>query len=488
MGLGWGHGMDIGEILIGRGYVTLDDLAAARERQKHENGRLGENLVAMGRLSEERLAAVLRDTPRSPMTVAETEIPSANLMSLMLKFMHVEGCELVDELASRMRLANTVVQELMDEATQRHFVQSGGAVTRLGHSAAIRHLLSDRGRALALQALHQSLYVGPAPVSFASYKAQILRQPLINESLTPEQLRTAFADLVIGEEYVRKLLPAINAGRATLLYGPPGSGKTTVATRMASLFKDVIYVPYAVDIDGQTVKLFDERLHVRAVPDGTAAPGTMKGGLRHGAFDSRWVACRRPVAIAGGEVSLEMLELQYDADTKFYDAPLHMKALNGVLLIDDFGRQLVSPKILLNRLIVPMESRVDYLKTKTGKTFPIPFDGALIFSTNMSPTELMDHAFLRRIAYKIRFHPPSLEEFREIFENEAARHGLVLTEEIIDEVIGRLTANGLNLAHFQPRFVCEHVVEECRAFALPPGLTRERVAQALGNLYVELEA
>jgi predicted ATPase with chaperone activity len=482
-----GDHMNIGEILIGRGYVTLEDLSAARERQKYETGRLGENLVAMGLLSEEQLASVLRDTPRSPMNVAETEIPPANLMNLLLKFMHVEGCELVDDLAGRMRIPNNVVQELMDEATQRHFVQSGGAITRFGHGTAIRHILSERGRALALQSLNQSLYVGPVPVSFSAYKAQIVKQPLAHETLSETALRDALRDLVIGEDYVEKLLPAINAGRATLLFGPPGSGKTTIAKRMASLYKDVIYVPFAVDIDGQIVKVFDERLHVRAVSADTAIPGSTKGGVRHGIFDARWVACRRPVTITGGELSLQMLELQYDPDTKFYDAPLHMKALNGVLLIDDFGRQLVSPKVLLNRLIVPMEEGIDYLKTKTGKTFPIPFDGTLIFSTNMSPTELMDHAFLRRIAYKIKFHPPNIAQFREIFEAEAKLSNLALTNEIFEEVVRRLTAGGFSLAHFQPRFICEHVIESCRAFDLPNRMTKDLVIKALSNLYVELE-
>ena len=479
--------MNIGEILVGRGYVSLEDLAAARERQKYEAGRLGENLVAMGLLSEEQLASVLSDTPRSPLNVAETEIPPANLMNLLLKFMHVEGCELVDDIAGRMRIPNNVVQELMDEATQRHFVQSGGAVTRFGQGTSIRHILSERGRALALQALNQSLYVGPVPVSFSAFKAQIVKQPLSHESLSAAALRATLSDLVISEDYVEKLLPAINAGRATLLYGPPGSGKTTIAKRMASLYKDVIYVPFAVDIDGQIVKVFDERLHVRAVSTDTAVPGSAKGGLRHGVFDARWVACRRPVTITGGELSLEMLELQYDSDTKFYDAPLHMKALNGVLLIDDFGRQLISPKVLLNRLIVPMENGIDYLKTKTGKTFPIPFDGTLIFSTNMSPTELMDHAFLRRIAYKIKFHPPNVAEFRKIFDAEARQSGLVLSDEIFNDVVARLTAGGFSLAHFQPRFICEHVVEACRAFNLPNKMTADLVANALANLYVELE-
>ena len=182
-----------------------------------------------------------------------------------------------------------------------------------------------------------------------------------------------------------------------------------------------------------------------------------------------------------------MLELQYDSDTKFYDAPLHMKALNGVLLIDDFGRQLVSPKILLNRLIVPMENGIDYLKTKTGKTFPIPFDGTLIFSTNMSPTDLMDHAFLRRIAYKIKFHPPNVTEFRRIFESEAKLSGLTLTDEIFNGVVTRLTSGGFSLAHFQPRFVCEHVLDACRAFNTQNEMTPDLVAKALANLYVELE-
>jgi hypothetical protein len=321
-----------------------------------------------------------------------------------------------------------------------------------------------------------------------AYQEQIQRQSISNEMLDADTLRKGFGGLVVPEHYLRKLLPAINAGRTVLLFGPPGNGKTTLATRVASLFKDVVYIPYAVEVAGQIIKIFDAGLHKPLVSEADAATLSGKGGLQRERFDERWVACERPVAIAGGELTLEMLDLQHNPDTKFYDAPLHVKALNGMLLVDDFGRQKFNPDELLNRWIVPMENQIDFLKLNTGTSFSLPFDELLVFSTNLQPSDLMDPAFMRRIPYKIKLFAPDREEYRQIFEGVARVSGLELLDEVFDFVVDRLTVSGkFGLAYYQPKFICEQVVETCRCFNLRPRLTKELAAEALANLYFELE-
>ena len=195
----------------------------------------------------------------------------------------------------------------------------------------------------------------------------------------------------------------INSGRSILLYGPPGNGKTSVAEKIGSIFNDVIYIPYCFEVEGQIIKVFDPSIHKRASANAERRPAAT---LRREDFDRRWVACRRPFIVTGGELTLEMLDLSFNALAKFYEAPLHVKALGGTFVIDDFGRQLVSPEALLNRWIVPLESRVEYLKLHTGKSFSLPFDELVIFSTNLSPQDLMDPAFLRRIPYKLEIAAP----------------------------------------------------------------------------------
>ena len=238
------------------------------------------------------------------------------------------------------------------------------------------------------------------------------------------RIRAAVGDLEMDESILEQAGPALNSGRAILLYGPPGNGKTTVAMRFASVFHDVIYIPYAVEVEGQIIRVFDPSVHTEV----TAARDdeTSLSFVRQDEYDARWVPCRRPFVITGGELTLEMLDLRYDQTGHYYEAPLHMKALGGCFLIDDFGRQLVSPANLLNRWIVPLESRIDYLKLHTGKSFSIPFEEMVIFSTNLEPEQLMDPAFLRRLPYKIEVGAPAIERYRRIFEQECGRHGMTL--------------------------------------------------------------
>ena len=477
--------MQLGDILVERGLVSAAGLEAALARQLTEGGRLGDNLIGMGLLTAEQLATVINTAPAVPSSLEETGISQRSLLNLLLRFMLVEGCETLLDLAERLKLPRRAVQQLLDEAVHQKLIQAVGAAPG-GLALSIRHALTENGRAAAKEALEQNLYIGPAPVCLSAYHEQILHQRISNEQLDADALRDGFAGLVVPDHYIRKLLPAVNAGRSVLLFGPPGNGKTTLATRIATIFKDAVYIPYAVETSGQIIRIFDPSLHK---PAATAATTTTSSGigLQREAFDQRWVACKRPVVVTGGEMSLDMLDLQHSPDTKFYDAPLHVKALNGMLLIDDFGRQKFGPDELLNRMIVPMESQLDYFKLITGASFSLPFDVLLIFSTNLQPADLMDPAFLRRIQYKIKLFEPTRDEYRRIFEGVAASRALTLTDEVFDFVVDRLRGGGFGLAYYQPRFVCDQVVEACKCFNMPPSLTRELASEALANLYFDIE-
>ncbi len=475
--------MQLGDMLVARGLVTPADIEAALARQVKDGGRLGENLIAMGLVTADQIAAVVNSAPAIPGTVAEAGIPERNLLYLLLKFMHVEACETILDLANRMKLPRRLVQQLIEEATHQRYIGATGATSDLALST--HYALTETGRNAAREALDQSLYLGPAPVSLAAYQEQIQKQRITNEMLEEATLRRGFEGLVVPDHMFRRLLPAINAGRSVLLYGPPGNGKTTLSTRIAALFKDVVYVPYAVEVAGQIIKIFDVQIH-RPVPEPATAPAAAPGlGLHRETVDQRWVACSRPVVMAGGEMTLEMLDLQYNPDARFYDAPLHVKAINGMMLVDDFGRQKFSPNDLLNRWIVPMENQIDFLKLNSGASFTLPFDVLLMFSTNLSPSDLMDAAFLRRIQYKIKLFEPTQDEYRQIFTGVAKARGLELQSDVFDYVVRALAPFGL--AYYQPRFICDHALETCKSFKYAPVLTKELAGEALANLYVDIE-
>ena len=474
--------MQLQETLLQRGLVTETDIYAALDRQRSQGGELGDSLVALGKLSRAQLAEIV-SMPPVPADLAATGIATRNLLGLVLKFMQIEGCETMLDIADRIKLPRRLVQELLQEASQLRLIEAVGAADNLALN--LRYSLSEAGRAVAHEALEQSQYLGPAPVPLEAYQEQLKKQRITNEALDIEALRQGFEGLVVPDQYLRKMLPAVNAGRSVLIYGPPGNGKTTLSTRIAKLFREHVFIPYAVEAGGQIIKVFDRSLHNPVHEEEGHAGSAI--GLRREEYDHRWVACTRPVAMAGGELTLRMLDLQYSATAGFYDAPLHMKAFNGMFLIDDFGRQNFKPDELLNRWIVPMESQIDFLKLHTGTSFFLPFDLLLIFSTNLSPADLMDGAFLRRIQYKIKLVSPTRAEYRVIFDAVAKSRGLTVTDEVFDFIVDVLTRGKFELAYYQPRFICDQVIEACNSFRQTPALTKELAAEALSNLYVDIE-
>ncbi len=481
--------MQIGEILVAKGLVSAPDMATAHHRQRHTGDRLADVLLEMQLMSQQSFLTAVKQVdataPLQPRTLVETGVSVANLLSLMLRVMSLETRETAASIMQAMKLPYGIVEKLLDEARKRSWVQAMG-VGLSGQAAEPRFTLSQDGRAALDDAMAQSVYLGPAPVPLEVFQAQIARQRLVTERLDAAGLRAGLGGLAVPDHFLRKLLPAINAGSSILLFGPPGNGKTSVASRIAALFREVIFVPYAVEISGQIMRVFDPGLHVPVISEEDRALLGSEG-LTSVAYDDRFVLCRRPFAVAGGELTMEMLDLQFDPYTKFYDAPLHVKALGGVFLIDDFGRQRMDPKELLNRWIVPMESRVDYLKLHSGKSFSFPFDELLIFSTNIDPKDIMDPALLRRIPYKIKLFAPEMDEYRAIFASEAKRRGLTLQHGVVEYAAELLTERAdFGLAYFQPKFICEQAAEMCQSFGLTPVVTRELAAEALSNLYVQI--
>jgi hypothetical protein len=485
--------MLLGESLVAHGFVTQQDVDRAVERQRTHGGRLGDNLIALNLISREVLDAALTVIPTAPKSIADTGIADTLLLRLMLKAMLVQGDNNASRLRQTMKLPYAVTKELLQLATDQKLVEAMGEENDGIRRGEMRYAMTRLGRDWASEAMAQSRYVGPAPVPLDAYTRQVIAQRLSNERIDANLVREFFRNLVVPEWLIRKLGPAVNSVHSMLLYGGAGNGKTTIAERVARMFQNIIFIPYAVEVEGQIVKLFDPSVHRVFEPSQNrpAAAGQefsrerITDSLRREEIDIRYAVCHRPIVMAGGELTLEMLDLRY-SDAGFYEAPLHMKAINGTFIIDDFGRQLVTPEQLLNRWIVPLESRIDFLKLHTGKSFQIAFDAFIIFSTNLHPKDLMDPAFLRRIPYKMNIPSPSPDVHRAIFDSVARANGLTLTDEIYAMICEELhVKRGVPLASYQPKFIVNQVIASCKFDGVPPEFTPQRIADALSNLYID---
>ena len=475
--------MSLGKMLLAKELINAEQLRTAQARQKVAGGPLEENLVALGFLTQGKLEALLQEPPPVPTTIRDTGLDTQFLVKAVLTAMHTSGCQTIPEIAYYIKLSRGIVEALLEIIRKDKLVEVRGATD--ASFTLLRHTLTSIGRERAIEASQQSRYVGPAPVSLADYKVQVQKQTVTNEKVTSDILSRALSHLTLPQKILRQLGPAINSGKPILLYGPSGNGKTCAAEAIGQTFQQMIYIPYCIEVDGHLIKIFDPAVHeeVPSHPLSEDADASLIS-LRPVEFDPRWVRCRRPTIIAGGELTLAALDLKLDVLSNDYEAPLQVKAAGGVFVIDDFGRQLVRPQDLLNRWIIPLERQVDYLTLHTGKKFALPFDEIVVFSTNLSPEDLMDAAFLRRLHYKLRVDPPSIEDYRTIFRRVCALHGLELPE-ILSYILNVFyPETGTSRAAFHPRFIVEHVIAACNYEGVPPQLTHNMVNAALQNLRI----
>ena len=471
-------------MLIAAKLVTEEDVAKALVRLTAQGGRLGDNLVAIGALTAERLSAFMHRIPTEPADIRATGIDEVDLMGLLLKLIYRDRLETTRQFIDAIKLPYHIVLDLIRMAVERQLLQTLGS-RYSDNPIDLSYSFTEEGRRWTLDAMNRLRYTGPAPVTLDEFNYQVNMQKLTNEIVTVDRIQKAMSDLTFDHSMVEQVGPALNSGRALLLYGPPGNGKTSTAHRLSSVFNDVVYVPYSIIVEGQIIRVHDPSVHIKIdQPKEDEEHGLSV--VRREQYDARWVPCRRPFVVTGGELTLDMLDLRYDPVGNYYEAPLHMKALGGCFVIDDFGRQLVSPTHLLNRWIVPLEGRVDYLKLHTGKSFAIPFEELIMFSTNLEPEDLMDPAFLRRLPYKIEVAGPNLENFKIIFKNESEKQGMVMPDEVFDSIVRKLRdEKGMEFAAYQPKFIIDQIVATCRFMGQPAHFEPRYVNYALDNLRVK---
>jgi hypothetical protein len=384
---------------------------------------------------------VMHVAPR-PQTLAATGLPASFLCELVEKHLFEGGVLSMRDLVVRTALSGRLLEELLG------FLRKEGRIevrAQQGDQSGLGYAVTERGRGSAMASLMVSGYVGPAPVPIAHYAEVVRLQSVRGQKVTRDRMTAAFTDTVLDAAMLDRLGPALNSGKAIFVYGAPGTGKTFITQRLARLFADTCLIPHAIAIGDTVVRVFDASVH-RQFQD--SAPVVM---LNRG-HDPRYVLCTRPLVITGGELTTDMLEVQYDPATRQYRAPLQLKANGGMLILDDLGRQRIPPTTVLNRWILPMEEGVDYLSMNTGQHFRTPFDVILVFSTNLHPQDLVDDAFLRRIGYKIGFHPLNAEQYHLIWQRVCENSGLCYQPALCQFVIDSLYApSGTALLPCHPR-------------------------------------
>jgi predicted ATPase with chaperone activity len=399
-----------------------------------------------------------------PQSISEIDVRQSVLENLVLKNLYLCGSLTVLELAEKTRLSFLVTNELFLRLRTEQLCQVTGMEGNIPQIA-----ITSQGRSRAMELMSQSHYTGAAPVSLGSYVEQTRAQSTRGVEVHSADVERAFAHLVMDSETLRKFGTALNSGSTVFIYGPPGVGKTTMAETLSRvLAKDAVWLPYAVEVEGEIITIYDPSIHKRIQE------------LEPENRDERWVLCHRPAVQVGGELTVEMLDLQFNPHTKFNVGPLQMKANNGVLIIDDFGRQRLRPEELLNRWIVPLDRRIDFLTLAGGKKFEIPFEMLVVFATNMDPATLMDAAFLRRIQTKVKVGAVSDEQFSEIFRRVALEKKVQFDPDICRDLIAFIR-NTLNqeLRSCYPRDIVNQVCWAARYEGRRPYLDHVALTQAV---------
>lgn len=414
--------------------------------------------------------------PARPRSIEDTGLSLSYISDLVVRALYLMGEMTGQQLVELLHLPyDNIIDQAITYLRREQMMEikgSGG----IGEQA-YRYQATSKGHNRAREIGERSQYLGPAPVPLSAYAKIMDKQTVQGSITTTEGIRQAFSNIVINEALLHQLGPAINSGRSIFLFGHPGNGKTTIAETIAYQLSDTICIPYAVMVDGQIIRTLDPIHHeqIKISPEQEALT------------DRRWVLSKRPVVVAGGELNMDSLDLVYDEYSKYYEAPLQMKANGGLFLIDDFGRQQMSPRDLLNRWIVPLEKRIDFLTLHTGKKIEVPFDELIIFSTNIAPKELVDEAFLRRIRYKIYVPNPTPTEYREILRRVCQAKGITYSDDGLRYLFEKeYKPRKLELRAVHPRDLIDQLTDIARFMKVPPSMSSELLAAACNSYFVDL--
>ena len=447
---------------------------------------------AVNELGIEWDAGDLPDAPSSPESLQQAGLTLGFLSDLILRVLYSRGGMLGLDLARFVCLPFKVIEQALQFLKDERCVEvlGGDLIGRVSY----RFSLTENGRKRAMDSMKFCAYVGPAPVPLEDYVEQTYRQAVTGISVRTEELRRCFGHLVLKDNLFNAIGPAIVSGKSIFIYGPPGNGKSSMARAIGEFLNNSggeIFIPHAFLAEGGIVITYDEAVHQRT-DDANAEQfddneATIRRLLNTGTVDARWVKIRRPVIVVGGELNLDMLDLKYNAESNFYQAPLHVKANGGIFLIDDFGRQLCSPKELLNRWIVPLEDRRDFLTLASGKKFEVPFEQLTIFSTNLDPRDLVDDAFLRRIRHKVEVEAPTREVYEKIFNAVVKKLGMNPCPPAVAYLFERYYNNGRAPRASDCRDILETVQSICRFRRQPVQLTKDLVAEAASSFICEFK-
>jgi hypothetical protein len=421
--------------------------------------------------------------PPPPRRLDEMELPLVMMRDILLKTMFRKNLDLVSDLSRAVCLPVNVTQELVDMARQQKLVEATGTLNANSGNE-MGYQLTDAGKSRALDALSQSEYFGAMPVPLQVYREQVRRQSIRDIQITRAQLVNAMGHLVLPDDLLDHLGPAVSSGRSVLMYGPPGNGKSSISNGIRDAMGDKIYVPRAIEYAGQVITVYDPIVH-SAAEEEVDDPTSLR---RRRTFDTRYVRCERPTVITGGELSLSMLDLVYNPTARTYQAPLQLKATGGIFIVDDLGRQADPPQALVNRWIVPLEESKDILALQSGEKFEVPFDTLVIFSTNFHPNEIFDQAALRRIFFKIKVDGPTQENFLKIFALVARKKKMPLDEDALIHLLqNKYPTIGNVYANYQPVFLIDQMIAICEFEGIPYQMTPELIDRAWANMFVRDE-